>query len=270
MFCYQCGKEIPEGAAFCPSCGASSNGQPAPQAAAPVATAEAKPSAAMKVLNSFLAILKGVFSKDIVKTVGAQAKNTGYEWIIGIALSVLAFALATPVNILQGFTQLIKSVAGEMGSYVLQYIQFPFLGLLGVSLVIGIAVVGVVVAGIWLLAKLVTKKNVSWLCVLNLVATATLPLSVCYIANMLLGLIWLPLAMVVSVTALCMTMVLLYAGFQKLEKPVVSPFYPYTAFSAVVVIVAFALSFLLFKGVFTDWATGIAGSAIGSLGSLIG
>ena len=266
MFCYQCGKEFPEGAAFCPNCGASASG---PAAATAVATAAA-PSAASTMFKSFLNILKGVFSKDAVKTVGAQAKNTGFEWIIGIVLAVLSFALATPVNIVEGFTQLIKEAVGEMGSYILDYIELPFFSFFGVSLLIGAMVLGTVVAGLWLLAKLVTKKNVSWVCVLNLVATATLPLSACYITNMLLGLIWVPLAILVSNVALIMTLVLLYAGFQKLEKPEVSPFYPYSAFVAVVMIVACVLSFLLYKGVITSWFGELAGGSLDILGDLLG
>ena len=275
MFCSKCGKEISDTAAFCPGCGTATNAQAAPaapasaQPAAPVATAEAKPSAFAQLFSSFLAIAKGVFSKDIVKTVGAQAKNTGMEWVFGIALSVLAFAFAMPVNMLQGFTQLIKSAAGGMaGSAIMKYLKFPFFPLFGSSLLIAIVVLGAVVAGLWLLTKLVAKKTVAWPNVLNLVATATLPLSACYIANMLLGLIWLPLAIVVSVTALFMTMILLYAGFQKLEKPEASPFYPYTILVAVVVVVALLLSWLLFSGVMNDWMGNIAGGLLGDLSCL--
>lgn len=264
MFCSQCGKEIQEGAAFCGGCGAPTGAAQA-ASAAPVATAEVKPSAVMNVLNSFLAILKGVFSKDVVKTVGAQAKNTGYEWIIGIALTVLTFTFAISVNFLQGMSQLLRSVAGNMGSRIMEYIGFPFVGTLGVSLLIALLTTGGMVAGMWLLAKLVAKKNVSWLSVLNLVATATLPLSACYIVNMLLGLIWLPLAIIVSVVALMMTVVLLYVGFQKLEKPVLAPFYPFTLLIAAVTVVALVLSYLLYGAVLSAWAEGFASGIMGGI-----
>lgn len=264
MFCSQCGKEVPEGAAFCAGCGTPVGAAPAAPAA-PVATAEAKPSAVMKVLNSFLAILKGVFSGDVVKTVGAQAKNTGFEWIVGIALTVLTFTVAMSVNFLQGVSQLVKGIAGGMGSQLMEYIGFPFLGIFGVSLLIGLITTGAVVAGMWLLAKLVAKKNVSWFSVLNLVATATLPLSACYIVNMLLGLIWLPLPIIVSVVALMMTVVLLYIGFQKLEKPVLAPFYPFTALIAAVTIVALLLSYLLYGSVLSVWIKGLSGGLMGGL-----
>ncbi len=260
MFCYQCGKEIPEGAAFCPGCGTSVNPQSAPTAqATPV-----QPSAASKVFTSFFAVVKGVFSNDIVKTVGTQAKNTDFTWIIGIALSLLSFAFAMPVNILQGISYLIKSITGEFGGSVMKYLKFPFFAFFGTSLLVSLLTLGAVIGGLWLVAKIVTKKNVSWFCVLNLVATATLPLSACYIVNMLLGLIWMPLTIIVSITALFMTIVLLYAGMQKMEKPEVSPFFAFAGFVAVVVIVAVLASFLLYKGVFGSWI----GNAMNSMGSL--
>ncbi|MBQ8359913.1 MAG: zinc ribbon domain-containing protein [Oscillospiraceae bacterium] len=252
MFCPKCGKEIADTAAFCPGCGNPVNGQAAP-ASAPVATAVAKPSAFMQLLNSFLAILKGLFTPNVVKVVGEQAKNTGLEWVFGIALSVLSFAFALPVNMLEGLRQLIADAVGaKYASEAMKHIDFPFFGMFGSSLLVAILTLGALVAGLWLLTKLVAKKQVPWTCVLNMVATATLPLSLCYIANMLLGLIWVPLCIVVSVVALFMTMILLYAGFQKLEKPESSPFYPYTALVAVVVIVALLMSYLLYKGALGD------------------
>ena len=81
-----------------------------------------------------------------------------------------------------------------------------------------IVVLAVVVLGIRVMATIVTKKNVSWICVLNLVGAATIPLSACYIVNMILGLIWVPITVFVSIVALLMTVILLYVGAQKLEK----------------------------------------------------
>ena len=267
MFCSQCGNPIPENSAFCPKCGTPVNGQ---TPTAPVATIPAQPSAAAKAFNDFLAVLKGVFSTDVVKTVGAQAKSTGLEWLYCVILSILSFALATSVNILEGTSQLLKEVAGGFGGQLLEYMEFPFFSFFGASLLIGILVLAAVTGGIWLVAKLVSKKNVSIICTLNLVGAATLPLSICYIANMLLGLIWFPLPIAISVVALIMTLILLYAGFQKLEKPEVSPFYPYAALVAVAVIVAALMSFLLYKAVITGWIEDLTGSILGGLGDLFG
>ena len=253
MFCSKCGKEISDNAAFCPGCGTATNAQAAPAApasAAPVATAAAKPSAFAQLFGSFLGVLKGVFSKNIVKTVGEQAKNTGLEWVFGIALSLLTFAFAAPVNIVE----LAADAEIDEG--------FPFFGFFGMSLLLGIIVLGVTVAGLWLLAKLVTKKDVAWPCVLNMDATATLPLSVCYLANMLLGLIWWPLPLVATTVALFMTGILLYAGFQKLEKPEASPFFPFMAFAAVVVIVALLFAALLYKAPFKAYTDDFYGAEL--------
>lgn len=280
MFCSNCGNQVQEGSQFCPNCGTSlvQQSAPAPETVAEQAAptqetvvqqpAPTQPSAVMVMMKSFLSIIKGVFSKNIVKIVGEQAKNTGNEWIIGIALSVLTFSLALPVNILQGVTQLIKSVAGGLlSSGVMSYIKFPFFAFFGVSLLIGLVVAGGVVLGLRVMTTIVAKKNVSWICVLNLVSTATIPLSACYIVNMILGLIWAPLPAFVSIVALFMTIVLLYVGAQKLEKPVASPFYPYTIVVAIIVAVAFLLSFLLLKSVFTSWLGSALGSGLDLLGS---
>lgn len=251
MFCPKCGKEMADTAAFCPGCGNPVNGQAAP-ASAPVATAVAQPSVFMVLLNKFLAIFKSLFTPNVVKVVGEQSKNTGLEWVFGIALSVLSFAFAMPVNILQTVSQMTDGAAND---------EFPFFSFFGASILVAILVLGAVVAGLWLLTKLVAKKNVPWPCVLNMVATATLPLSLCYIANMLLGLIWWSLPVLVSIVALFMTGLLLYAGFQKLEKPEVSPFYPFAVFLLAVVVIALVFSTLLYKGscnVWTDSEYGLA------------
>lgn len=247
MFCPKCGKEMADTAAFCPGCGNPVNGQAAP-ASAPVATAAAKPSVFMQLLNSFLAILKGLFSPNVVKTVGEQAKNTGLEWAFGIGLAVLSFAFALPVNVLE-------TAAVFDGEE-----NFPFFGFFGMGLLFSILVLGATVAGIWLLAKLVTKKNVAWPCVLNMVATATIPLSLCYIANMILGLIWWVLPYVVTIVALFITVILLYAGFQKLEKPEISPLYPFTGLVAAVVIIALLFGALLFKAPFEAYTNDFYGA----------
>lgn len=289
MFCSNCGKKVEEGAQFCVSCGANLGQKPAPeivvqqdatevpvQQVVPEASVQQpvpgvvpqQPSAAEVMLKSLLAIIKGLFSKNIVRTVGEQAKNTGNEWIFGIILSLLSFTMAFSVNVLQGTKQFIKSVAGGLlGDGVMEYIKFPFGPILGMSFLIGIVVVAFVIVGIRVMATLVAKKKVSWICVLNLVGSATIPLSFCYIVNMILGIIWIPLPIIVSIVALPMTIVLLYVGSQKLEKPVVSPFYPFTIIVAIVVTIALLLFFVLFKSILADWMGSILGSGLNMLGS---
>lgn len=270
MFCSNCGSQISEGGQFCPTCGQAVAQQVTPEV--PVQQAEQQPeqpSVAGEMMKSFFQIVKGVFSKNIVKTVGDQAKNTGNEWIISIVLSILTFAFALPVNIIQGFKGMINGIAGGMiGSGIMGYIKLPFFSFFGVSLVIGIVVLATVVLGLRVMTTIVAKKNVSWICVLNLVGTATIPLSACYLVNMILGLIWIPLPILVSVVALLMTVVLLYVGAQKLEKPAVSPFYPYTIVITIVVIVSVLVSSLLLKAVFTNWIGSTLGSSLDMLDSL--
>lgn len=286
MFCSNCGNQIQEGGQFCSSCGTPVTQQavaesveqqlgqevivqqPIPESVA-LQSVVAQPSAIGVMMKSFWGIVKGVFSKNIVKTVGEQAKNTGNEWIISLIISVLSFAFAFSVNINQTITSIIKEVAGGMiSSGIISYLKYPFFSFLGVSLLIGLVVLAVVVLGIRVMATIVTKKNVSWICVLNLVGAATIPLSACYIVNMILGLIWVPITVFVSIVALLMTVILLYVGAQKLEKPVMLPFYPFTIVVTVIVAVAVLVSFLLLKAVFTSWLGSALGSGLDLLGSL--
>jgi len=267
MFCPKCGTQLPNDAVFCSNCGSSiaAAAPVAPQAPTyqaapvapqaptyqapagtpvyqtPVATAPVQPSAVVKVLGSFANILKGIFSNNAVTTIGNQAKNTGLEWIIGIILAVLSFSFAMPVTLLE----LLPEGSSE---------DYPFFGFFGMSMLLSVLVLGATAAGIWLMANIVTKKNVRWSCVLNVVSTATLPLSFCLILNMLLGLLWWPLTAVTSIVALFASVILLYAGFQKLEKPVTSPFYPFIILLTILVSVTILLSFLLYGVVFSSWS----------------
>lgn len=285
MFCSNCGNQIQEESQFCSSCGAPvaqqsvsetveqqpvqelTEQQPVPEVVAQQAIVT-QPSAAGVLMKSFWGIVKDVFSKNIVKTVGEQAKNTGNEWIVSLVISVLSFAFAFSVNINQIITSIIKDVAGEMiSSGIISYLKYPFFSFFGVSLLIGLIVLAVVVLGIRVMATIVTKKCISWVCVLNVVGAATIPLSACYIANMILGIIWAPITAFVSIVALLMTVVLLYVGVQKLEKPVTSPFYPFTIVVAVIVGVAVLISFLLLKEVFMSWIGSALGSELDLLGS---
>lgn len=262
MFCNKCGNQIPDGSAFCGVCGAPTAGEGAPVAVQTMEPPVAQPAPAAtneawnKMFAGFLSVLKGMFSKDAVKTVGAAAKSTGLEWILLLSLSVLSFSFALAVNI--------KQMLGAFSGFL------SFGKMFGANLVIGLVTAAVVVFALWIIIKFIFKKDVSLMAVLNMVGAATVPLTVCYIANMILGLIWAPIVLIASVIALIMTILLLYVGFQKLDKLETSPFYAFNLGMLVVVIAAALITYLLYKAVIISEVKAALGGMLGGLGSLGG
>ena len=237
-FCSNCGKELADGTAFCSACGNPVNGRPVTYA--PPAYAPSEPSAFALAFKSFLNTFLKLFSKNVPETIGNQAKNTGLDWIFGIALTLMIFIFAAPVNILEA-----ASNAFNVDIDMLLY-GFPFWGMVGISIVVFALVVGALVVGMWLAAKIVSKKDISFLNALNVVSTALLPLSLCFTVNMLLGLIWTPLVLLVTAVALLMTIIWLYIGFVKLTESEGLPFYSFIILMAGVACVALLAVWLLY------------------------
>lgn len=266
MFCSKCGNQIPEGAAFCSVCGTAVT-QPAPSAqpavqpvvqppvqpvmqplVQPQAAAQpAKPNVAVEVLKDFLKVVKGVFSKDAVKTVSSEAQSSGFEWIVMLGLWMVTFILSLAVNIQQ--------MLGAAADYI-DIFGKAILANWAIAVVAGAATV----FGIYGLLKVLFQKDVHLMAVLNMVGTAMLPLTAAYLINMLLGLIWVPLVTIVSFTALFMTIVLLYVGIQKLAKLDKSPFYAFHLLMGVVVFITVVVSYLCYKSVFSSAVSSMFGS----------
>ena len=258
MFCSHCGSQVPDGAAFCAACGTPANGQPAAvQTATQPVAAPAAPGTGSVVFKDFLGMVKGFFSKDVMKTVGVEAKSTGKEWIVALALSVLMFALSTTLNVIE--------LVGSTGFKLMGYMGAGFFKFFGFGLLVALITAGATFGAVYLLMAVFMKKKVSPMAVLNLVGVATLPLTVCQIVNMLLGLIWFPLVIVTSIVAVIMSILMLYVGVQKMEKLDKSPFYPFVLVLALVIIVAALFGYLLYKSLAAAVLLGVAGGAVGDL-----
>lgn len=261
MFCSNCGKNLADDARFCDGCGA----QLGAPAAAPAAVAPQK--AQNPMFNNFLNNVKGVFSKNTVKTVGEAAKSTGMEWIIAMAISAVVYAFALAVNLKQIIMSVIKSVVGGYASMVSSFINVFGTGFL-YGLLISLGTFFVMSVLIFGTMKLVFKKDVKFTAVLNLVATASLPLTAVYALNMLLGLIWAPLVFVFSAAGLVATVVLLYVGMQKLEKLESSPFVAYTGIWAIIIALVVIIVCVAVKSAIGDALGGLASGLMGGLGDL--
>lgn len=256
MFCSNCGKNLSEDAKFCDGCGAQINTVKVGAETGSQNTVVAAPN---PIFKDFLNVIKGFFSKNTVKTVGDEAKSTGMEWIILAAISVLTLALALAVNAKQILDSLLGAASGFVGGYI-----YKFGPLFLCGLIIGVVTYFLMSGVIFASMKLIFKKNVNFVSVLNLVAAASLPLSCVYVINILLGFIWTGFIFVLFTVGTVSSAVLLYVGIQKLDKLESSPFWIYNAVwgivvAVIVIIISVAVSMAVKSAI---------GSAMNSLGSL--
>ena len=114
--------------------------------------------------------------------------------------------------------------------------------------------------------KQANKKDVKLFSVFNMVAVAALPLTCVYLVNMLLGLIWIPLAIMLSLCALIASLILLFNGFQKLVAFDKRPTITFVACVSVVV----AVIVLVVGIIISSKISNLAGDLVGEIGSGFG
>ncbi len=152
------------------------------------------------------------------------------EWAILTLVQTVIFAFSLALNT----KQIIESIFGSFSDYVTDKLyKFGSLFLFGFIICIGAYCLTTVCT--YCAVKFIFKKNVSINRVLNLVATASLPLTVAFILNMIAGFIWVPFIVIFSTIGMLATAVLLYVGIQRLEKLDKSPFGIYILIWTVVV-----------------------------------
>ena len=218
-FCPKCGNKLEPGAAFCPKCGNKLDG-----------SAPKKAVGDSGLIGETLGTLKTFVSKSPDAAVGRAAKSTGLSWTIFGGLSILAFMFALPTNIHQFLYSTVMGTVRKMAgaipsSYMSQarsaarqgikQIHNWGLGLLW-SFLIGAFVFFGLSFAIYAAIKFIHKKDVKLFSVFNMVSVAALPLTCVYIVNLLIGLIWVPIAMILTGCAAVLTLILLFNGFQKL------------------------------------------------------
>ena len=239
MFCSKCGKNIADDAAFCDGCGTAVNG-----------TSTNKASSL--VLKNLIDTLKGFLSpKTAVKTVGDSAKSTGISWLIFGGAYMFAYTLYTILSTLINYSGSTSFTDMSIGQFadLLGMAQsgpsFPFFELLLEGIVLsGVFFFGFAL-GSWLLVAVIYKKQVKITQALNMVSVALVPLTIIYIVNILIYLIWSPMVSVTFTAAEVMAYILIYAGIQKFEKLESSPFYPYAILAAAVSLLSLLFSKIL-------------------------
>lgn len=259
MYCKNCGKPLSDNAQFCSGCGAQV-GVINQASNEPTGTPVQK--AGNPTLGAALKTIKGFFSKDTVKTVGESAKSQGAEWVIIELISAVVYSFALALNVKQIMDALLGAVSSVIGDSIYKFGPLFLYGLLisvGTYFLLSICTFGAM--------KLVLKKNVSIKSVLNLVATASLPLTVAYLLNMIFGFLWTPFVLIFFLSALIATAVLLYVGIQKLDKLEKSPYIAYiciwTVVIAVIVIVISIITKSVIDSAISDLTSSLSNSLFG-------
>lgn len=292
MFCKNCGKEVKDGAAFCPYCGTSfAAAQPAPQQApvqpqvAPaqpqpqvtpqqtpvqpqpqnvnytqgmpyVAPAYKQPSDIFPNMGKWI---KGFFSKRAVANLDEIVHSQSLAGLIGLLFEVCAAALLVaviPAKISSSLGYFAPS-AGDIlvsffGSFFKQYIF--------------IALIALAIFGFIFIVGKINHIQVTSKQVFNLTFYALLPMGLvfgaCFVFSLLSVVFGSIMLYILVPVALLMTVILLYNGFLKFANFEVPPFYSFTLFSMVLMLVFFIILVI-------DISTGVA-SAISSASSQLG
>lgn len=310
MFCEKCGNNISDNALFCSACGApvpkaetagadvkseeAVNGaQAAPSAAAapvqtpPVQTATVQtppvqtppaqtqpvqapymqapvaPSQTNIIFSAVGEYIKGFFSGRVTQTVASAAKSRGLQWLVLALANIIIFMISATLNVKYALWS--NTIVDVVASRLISIWAVLF-----ANLFIGAAVYFALGGLIFGAMRLVFKKQVPYSSVMNMVGYATLPLTMAFIANIILGLIYIPLSLIVYTVAVIMSFCMLYIGIQKLDSLQKTPYFIFMAIAAITVAIAFLLTFILYGAIIRSGVAYGAGSLIDGLSDLGG
>ena len=299
MFCEKCGNNISDNALFCSACGApvpkaetagadvkseeAVNGAQAAQAAAaaPVQTppvqapgqmppvqapymqVPAAPSQASLVFSAVGEYIKGFFSGRVTQTVASAAKSRGLQWLVPALANIIIFMISATLNVKYALWS--NTIVDVVASRLINIWAVLF-----ANLFIGAAVYFALGGLIFGAMRLVFKKPVPYSAVMNMVGYATLPLTFAFTANIILGLIYVPLSLIVYTVAVIMSFCMLYIGIQKLDTLQKTPYFIFMAIAAITVALAFLLTFVLYGAIIRSGVAYGAGSLIDGLSDLGG
>ena len=211
MFCSKCGKQLPDDAVFCSGCG---NPVADTQQAAPVAP-RANTASLPPILKRLFEQIVGFFTKkDPVGVVSHSITDSTWSGAILLGFGAIVTAMASMVNFNQTINMLYKEVTGTVPDSISEI--YPSWTTLGLSLLSAVVIALVTVGMLFVTANFIAKKPLSLCGAVNMVAYASLPLIGAFLLNMILGLIWVPLAIALTAVAALATILILYASFRKI------------------------------------------------------
>lgn len=273
MNCTKCGNVIPEGSAFCTTCGTPvpqpqyqqpvqpqqsafdgySNGavqQPQTQyqqpqyqqpqapaydpyaapAAAPMPTGYdaygnpiyATPKAPRSnPFENLMPTVKGLFSKDFLKTIAGAYKNKGLEFIVFIAAAVVMFALSIVANVSSAIGQIYNKYDYDSSKELREAKEYaraaiPCIVTFLLFALLALIVIALIALAIFLIARMFNVEGAGIMGALNMAALVTIPFTAICVLNFIIGLIHAPLVLFTLTLALFLVAILLFASLQEL------------------------------------------------------
>lgn len=230
---------------------------------APYMQAPVAPSQASIIFSAVGEYIKGFFSGRVTQTVASAAKSRGLQWLVLALANIIIFMISATLNVKYALWS--NTIVDVVASRLISIWAVLF-----ANLFIGAAVYFALGGLIFGAMRLVFKKQVPYSAVMNMVGYATLPLTMAFIANIILGLIYVPLSLIVYTVAVIMSFCMLYIGIQKLDSLQKTPYFIFMAIAAITVAIAFLLTFILYGAIIRSGVAYGAGSLIDGLSDLGG
>ncbi len=256
-FCKFCGKNLNEGEnCTCEDTKKEQGVKSSSNANVIVDTAKKSIPYVGDVFNLF----RRTISKNTVKEVSLSAKNNSILWVFVLLIECIINAFAVTVVVRRSIytitNNLYKSFVSSGISYgdfskSLKELGLGFFSLFSRTFFIGIAGFFVTVGLIYILLK-ICKKTFALNNIGNMVSTAAIPLSFFSIINILLSFILPQSTLLFYFVALLSVYMLMYFGFQKIDKFNESPFWIYMTFIFVLLIAYYLITKILMSGVSLD------------------
>lgn len=234
-----------------------------PPVQAPYMQVPAAPSQASLVFSAVGEYIKGFFSGKVTQTVASAAKSRGLQWLVLALANIIIFMISATLNVKYALWS--NTIVDVVASRLISIWAVLF-----ANLFIGAAVYFALGGLIFGAMRLVFKKPVPYSAVMNMVGYATLPLTFAFTANIILGLIYVPLSLIVYTVAVIMSFCMLYIGIQKLDTLQKTPYFIFMAIAAITVVLAFLLTFVLYGAIIRSGVAYGAGSLIDGLSDLGG
>ena len=207
MFCPKCGKQIPDGAAFCASCGNRIGGE----APAKPATQGMPP-----ILNNLFTKLVGFFTTNRQEAVVADAaKDTTWSGAILAGVGILVFVLTQLVNIMSaGRFYFVLGGLSYSASFDYADMAYRLGAPAGMSALFAVVYAAALVVMTMAMAKM-CKVSIPFVSAVNIAAYASIPVIVVGIPSMLLGLLWGAFPIVLFLVAMFASFYLIYQAMAK-------------------------------------------------------
>lgn len=224
MFCTKCGAKITDDMVTCPSCGCQIGQQivtgvqdtmqakqqekavqDVPQVQQQIPSAAVQPRAAKEneMGKNLLAQFKAFFSDKPTRGVDIAAKSKSMEWIVYLGTYFVVLVLSVALTLYGAMKGLFFYGGPNFGSCLLRALSIP------------VFAEGATFGAVYLYMAVIQKNKVNIMSVLNIVGYSFIPMILVAVANMLLGLIWLPFVVVAYVVGIFARSMLLYYAIRK-------------------------------------------------------